>query len=987
MNVGILPSKKRSLKGKMEKKMEQFPAKNPNPVLGVANDGTVLYSNVAGEPLLHEWGVEVGEKLPSNIGDLVRRVISQNIPEKMEVIVGKRVYLVAFHPLPEEECVNIYGFDISDQKKFERELMESEIGLSEAQRMAHIGNWDWNIVENKVYWSDEMYRIFGRSPQECITYDKFLTYVHPDDKNYVCNPTKDALNGKIRATEYRIVRPDGEERIVHSEREVIFDERNNPVRMRGTVQDVTKYIKAKEKLRESEEKYRNIVEIANEGIWVLDAETRTTYVNEKMAEMLGYSQKEMIGRLGLDFVNEKNEAHTKLRMENRRHGIDEVHENELVSKDGSSVWVLVSSKSLFNTDGKFTGFLAMLTDITERKQTQLVMKADLEALTRMHVLSGKLLGAEGVQPLLQEIMDTAVAIMDAKMGVLQLLEDDSLWIVAHYGHQQPFLEFFSSAENRASVCGEAMQLGGRVVVEDVETSSLFVGTPSLDVMRNAGVRAVQSTPMLNRAGKLLGILTIQWDVPYSPNEHDLWRIDLLARQAADMIEQARTKKMLRESEERFRALVTASSEVLYRMSPDWSEMRQLHSRGFLANTEKPSRTWLQEYIPPDDQPHVTAVINEAIRTKSIFELEHRVRRADGSLGWTFSRAVPLLDANGEIVEWFGAASDITERKRMEETLLAKDAELQLIADATPILLTRLSRDLHYIFVNRACAEMFGRTREEIVGKPIVEIMGKEAFETIRPYVEKVLQGQRVEYETEIPYQGVSTRFMHAVYIPERNGQGEVVGWLASISDITERKQAEEALHKANEKLQAQSEELQAFNDKLQARSEELHEANEALLESEERFRTMANAIPQLAWMARPDGYIYWYNERWYAYTGTTPEQMEGWGWQSVHDPAVLPKVLEQWKASIASGQEFDMEFPLRGADGLFRQFLTRVFPLKDAKGQVLQWFGTNTDITERKRREDIREAIILHQSDHPFDPRLRRDNAEDCFRSIQGNWE
>ena len=149
--------------------------------------------------------------------------------------------------------------------------------------------------------------------------------------------------------------------------------------------------------------------------------------------------------------------------------------------------------------------------------------------------------------------------------------------------------------------------------------------------------------------------------------------------------------------------------------------------------------------------------------------------------------------------------------------------------------------------------------------------------------------------------------------------GKLLGGFGITQDITERKQAEEALR-----------------------------------ESEERFRTMANAIPQLAWIARADGYIYWYNERWYAYTGTTPEQMEGWGWQSVHDPAVLPKVLEQWKASIASGQEFDMEFPLRGADGLFRQFLTRGFPLKDAKGQVLQWFGTNTDVTERKK---VRRSI------------------------------
>ena len=120
---------------------------------------------------------------------------------------------------------------------------------------------------------------------------------------------------------------------------------------------------------------------------------------------------------------------------------------------------------------------------------------------------------------------------------------------------------------------------------------------------------------------------------------------------------------------------------------------------------------------------------------------------------------------------------------------------------------------------------------------------------------------------------------------------------------------------------------------------------------------MANAIPQLAWIAQPDGYIYWYNERWYSYTGTTPEQMEGWGWQSVHDPAALPKVLEQWKASLAMGQVFDMEFPLRGADGTFRQFLTRGFPLKDGAGNVLQWFGTNTDITDRKKVEQEREMM------------------------------
>jgi ligand-binding sensor protein len=110
----------------MNTKIEQFPARNPNAVLSVASDGTVIYSNEAGEPLLHEWGVEVGQKLPSSIGDIVQRVISQNNPERMEFKVGKQAYLVVFNPLSEEKHVYISGFDISYQKEFEDKVLESE---------------------------------------------------------------------------------------------------------------------------------------------------------------------------------------------------------------------------------------------------------------------------------------------------------------------------------------------------------------------------------------------------------------------------------------------------------------------------------------------------------------------------------------------------------------------------------------------------------------------------------------------------------------------------------------------------------------------------------------------------------------------------------------------------------------------------------------------------------------------------------------------
>lgn len=135
-------------------------------------------------------------------------------------------------------------------------------------------------------------------------------------------------------------------------------------------------------------------------------------------------------------------------------------------------------------------------------------------------------------------------------------------------------------------------------------------------------------------------------------------------------------------------------------------------------------------------------------------------------------------------------------------------------------------------------------------------------------------------------------------------------------------------------------------------------AEEALKNSEEQFRSLANAIPQLAWIARADGYIYWYNQRWYEYTGTTPKEMEGWGWQSVHHPAELPRVLERWKSSIASGSPFDMVFPIRGANGLFRNFLTRIIPVRNKEGRLVQWFGTNTDIEEQlQTAEEIKNAV------------------------------
>ncbi len=170
-------------------------------------------------------------------------------------------------------------------------------------------------------------------------------------------------------------------------------------------------------------------------------------------------------------------------------------------------------------------------------------------------------------------------------------------------------------------------------------------------------------------------------------------------------------------------------------------------------------------------------------------------------------------------------------------------------------------------------------------------------------------------------------------VPVRDAIGPVREWVGSETDVTEQRATEQTLR-----------------------------------EHEREFRTLAESIPQLAWMAEPDGYIFWYNQRWYDYTGTTPEQMAGWGWQSVHDPLELPRVLERWRASIATGAPFELEFPLRRSDGRFEWFLTRSAPVVDAEGRVVRWFGTNTNIDEQRaaaravQERQERLAAALHAS-------------------------
>ncbi len=185
----------------------------------------------------------------------------------------------------------------------------------------------------------------------------------------------------------------------------------------------------------------------------------------------------------------------------------------------------------------------------------------------------------------------------------------------------------------------------------------------------------------------------------------------------------------------------------------------------------------------------------------------------------------------------------------------------------------------------------------------------------------------------------SYRWLLVQSIPQFDPSGTLVSWLGSGIDI----------HDTRAHLNERAELVAALSI-AEARS----------------FQTIADSVPQLMWSATADGWIDWYNRRWYAYTGQTPDDAIGWGWQDVHHPDDLPEVLRRWPASIASGQPFEMEFRLRRADGEFRMFLTLATPVRDASGAIVRWYGTNTDINqeyasrirERRIAQTFQEAAL-----------------------------
>jgi|GEM_PF-2555138 len=505
-------------------------------------------------------------------------------------------------------------------------------------------------------------------------------------------------NGFVRDFTMAVVRKSGEIRQVSLAIEII--DVGDEKLMMTSVRDITERKRMEDALYESEKRYRSTLDNMMEGCAIIGFNWIYLYVNEANAKHAFRKPEEMIGRSMFEIIPgvEKSiffDAYKRC-MEERK--VQQV-EAGFTFEDGTEAWYQAIAQPVPE------GIFVISADITERK------KAEEELKKSQHILS-----------LILDHVNVGIIVSDAPDGKAIAI---SRW-GANY-------TIGRSVDAILDLPVESYL--EQWDVRDINTREK-IQPERLPVFRALKGEVIKGEEILILQPDGTDFIILANAVPIY-NE-DKSRIVNVISTWTDITSRKKAEKALQKSEHRFRTLFTASSEVLYRMSPDWSEIIQLNGRGFLVDTENPNPNWLQEYIHPDDQQQVISAIKKAILNKSPFELEHRVRQLDGGWGWTFSRAVPLMDADGKIIEWFGAAADFTKRKQAEEALRTSEAQLDAFFANSPAILNLVDEDFCYINTDKLTPTYYGLNRETIKGK-CVQDLSRDFMEQTGGVMQRVIQ--------------------------------------------------------------------------------------------------------------------------------------------------------------------------------------------------------------------------------------------------------
>jgi PAS domain S-box-containing protein len=356
-------------------------------------------------------------------------------------------------------------------------------------------------------------------------------------------------------------------------------------------------------------------------------------------------------------------------------------------------------------------------------------------------------------------------------------------------------------------------------------------------------------------------------------------------------------------EERLRLIIDTIPVIVWRKLPDGSAdflNRNFREYTGLSLEDGMGWGWMNAFHPDD---RLMEEWRAALAAGKPFEKEARLRRADGQYRWFLIRAVPLRDEQGNIANWYGTSSDIEDLKSAED-------RVRLIIDTLPTMVWTLRPDGAVDFVNQRSLDYSGLSLEEQIENPTRTVDPEDLPRVMEKWLADMAAGEPSEDEMRLRRADGEYRWFLVRTVPLQDAQGNVVKWYGVSIDIEDLKRAES------------------------------------------QSRTLLDVIPQQIWSGPADGTLDYCNERWRSYVGLGLRELQGEGWQSMLHPDDRERVLKAWHESVANGTPYEQEERHQGVDGTYRWFLARGLPMRDAEGRIVRWYGTNTDIEDRKRAEE-----------------------------------
>jgi two-component system, cell cycle sensor histidine kinase and response regulator CckA len=516
------------------------------------------------------------------------------------------------------------------------------------------------------YVSDAATAITGFSPEELLIAPLLVRdRIHPEFAEYFTERWNRLLAGDMPAFyEYKFIHKSGEDRWLHQTNTLIRNQEGKIVALEGIVIDITERKQAEEALQENEAKYRRIIDTANEGIWSLDENFVTTFVNRRMAQMLGYDESEMIGRPVRWFLFEEDMANLREKMRDRRKGITDRYERRYRQKEGGSVWFIQSVTPLVDAkDGSFKGSFAMVTDITQRKQMEEALRRSEE--NYRHIVENAVEGIARSTP-------------------------EGLLLSANPALAQMF--GFESAEEMMQ---EVHDLGAQLYRDPKKRLRLLAR------LRDEGQVFGYEVEMRSRNGD-----TFWMSINVSCVRDHNGEVLNYDSFVTDITERKRMEQELRASEDKFRSLVETTSDCIWEMD---SQGRYTYlSPGFQVQTGYPPAEFLGrtalDLPPEDDFAHDRDQFLSIEAGRQPFtSIEHHFRHRDGQLVIVEVSGVPLFSPDGEYRGMRGIGRDVTERKRVEELARQLEQQRQQVLKAES--LNRMAGAIAHLFNNKLMAVM------------------------------------------------------------------------------------------------------------------------------------------------------------------------------------------------------------------------------------------------------------------------------------------